>query len=94
MELNSFLRDIVVVFGAALLVATICRAIRIPSLVGLLLTGCLVGPYGAGLIHKPGNVEMIAELGVVFLLFEIGLDISFKRRQRTDPADQFNLVGN
>jgi CPA2 family monovalent cation:H+ antiporter-2 len=82
MELNSFLRDIVVIFGAALLVSTACRLLKIPSLVGLLLTGCVVGPFGAGLIHQPGNVEMIAELGVVFLLFEIGLELSIKRLRR------------
>jgi CPA2 family monovalent cation:H+ antiporter-2 len=86
MELNSFLRDIVVLFGAALLVSTGCRLLRIPAMVGLLLTGCLVGPFGAGLIHKPVHVETIAELGVVFLLFEIGLELSFKRLKRIGRA--------
>jgi monovalent cation:H+ antiporter-2, CPA2 family len=79
MELNAFLRDIVVIFGAALLVSTVCRLLKIPPLVGLLLTGTVVGPFGAGLIHQPANVEATAELGVVFLLFEIGLELSFKR---------------
>ncbi|MBN1129687.1 MAG: cation:proton antiporter [Chitinispirillaceae bacterium] len=82
MELNFFLRDIVVIFGAALLVSTACRLLKIPAIVGLLLTGCLVGPFGAGLIHQPMHVETIAELGVVFLLFEIGLELSIKRLKR------------
>jgi CPA2 family monovalent cation:H+ antiporter-2 len=86
MELNSFLRDIVVIFGAALLVSTGCRLLKVPPLVGLLLTGSLVGPFGAGLIHQPGHVETIAELGVVFLLFEIGLELSFKRLKRIGRA--------
>jgi CPA2 family monovalent cation:H+ antiporter-2 len=86
MELNSFLRDIVVVFGAALLVSSGCRLLRVPPLVGLLLTGAVVGPFGAGLIHQPGHVETIAELGVVFLLFEIGLELSFKRLKRIGRA--------
>ncbi|MBN2035499.1 MAG: cation:proton antiporter [Chitinispirillaceae bacterium] len=59
--------------------STICRLIKVPSIVGLLLTGCIVGPYGAGLIHQPVHVETIAELGVVFLLFEIGLEVSVRR---------------
>jgi CPA2 family monovalent cation:H+ antiporter-2 len=86
MELNFFLRDIVVIFGAALLVSTGCRLLKVPPLVGLLLTGALVGPFGAGLIHKPANVETIAELGVVFLLFEIGLELSIKRLRRIGRA--------
>lgn len=79
MDLHSFLRDIVVTFGFALGIIAASRLLRIPAVVALLFTGCVVGPYGAALIRNPAHVELFAELGVVFLLFEIGLELSLRR---------------
>ncbi|OGK03451.1 MAG: hypothetical protein A2487_18730 [Candidatus Raymondbacteria bacterium RifOxyC12_full_50_8] len=82
MELFPYLRDIVVLFGVALAVIAASQTLRIPTVVGFLLTGCVVGPYGAGLIHNPEHVEIFAELGIIFILFEIGLELSFKRLKK------------
>lgn len=67
-----------VIFAIAVVVLYICHRLRIPSIVGFLLTGILAGPYGIGLVKSVHQVESIAEIGVILLLFSIGLEFSFK----------------
>ena len=62
--------------------AALFARLRLPSMVGFLFTGAAVGPGGAGLIADPEAVQRIAELGVVFLLFEIGLELPMERLHR------------
>lgn len=61
------------------MVITISQRFKVPAVVGYLLTGVLVGPTGLGLIGEPEQVEAFAELGVVFLLFVVGLELSIER---------------
>ena len=77
-----FLHDMVVLFGAALLVIALSSRLHIPPVVGFLLTGMAVGPHGLALIDDTHAVEVFAELGVVFLLFIVGLELSPSRLQR------------
>lgn len=74
----TLLHDIVVIFGLAVLVLYICHRLRIPSVVGFLLTGIIAGPHGIGLVTSVEQVEVMAEFGVIILLFSIGLEFSFK----------------
>lgn len=78
----GFLHDIVILFGFALLVISVSSRLKIPPVVGFLLTGMVVGPYGLGLVHDIEIVKVFAELGVVFLLFIIGLELSPARLKR------------
>jgi CPA2 family monovalent cation:H+ antiporter-2 len=73
--MHSELASIVILFGAALAAAWALRAIRAPALLGFLLAGMAVGPFGLGLIpeHK---IHFFAELGLVMLLFTVGLELS------------------
>ena len=73
------LDDIIIIFGLAIGVLFICHRLRVPSVVGLLFTGILVGPYGLGLVKGIHEVEIIAEIGVVLLLFTIGIEFSLER---------------
>ncbi|MBW1852576.1 MAG: cation:proton antiporter [Deltaproteobacteria bacterium] len=73
------LKDIVIILGLAIVVLFICHRLRVPSVVGFLLTGIFVGPYGVGLIKAIHEVEIFAEIGVVLLLFTIGIEFSLKR---------------
>jgi CPA2 family monovalent cation:H+ antiporter-2 len=75
----QLLNDIVIIFGLSVAILLLCHRLRIPALVGFLVTGALVGPYGMGLIRSPHEVEILAEVGVVLLLFTIGIEFSFKR---------------
>jgi monovalent cation:H+ antiporter-2, CPA2 family len=76
MEIGHALAQTVVVLGAAVLVVFVFARLRLPSIVGLILTGALIGPTGLGLIEDVEQVEIYAEIGVVLLLFIIGLELS------------------
>jgi CPA2 family monovalent cation:H+ antiporter-2 len=78
-EVALFLRDAAVVLGVAVTVLLVCGRLRLPSVVGLLLTGLLIGPSGMGLLREAADVEVFAELGVVLLLFAIGIELSLER---------------
>ena len=85
MHVDEFLRDSVVLLSSAVLVVFLSARARVPALIGLILTGMLVGPTGLQLIHDVEKVEVFAEIGVVLLLFIIGLelDLSQLRALRT-----------
>ncbi|MFC1730709.1 cation:proton antiporter [candidate division KSB1 bacterium] len=73
------LKDIVVIFGMAIAVLFIGHKLRVPSVVGFLLTGIFVGPYAFGLVNSVHEVEILAEIGIVLLLFTIGIEFSLER---------------
>jgi CPA2 family monovalent cation:H+ antiporter-2 len=77
--IHVFLRDAVVVLAASIAVLLVCTRFRIPSVVGFLLTGVLIGPSTLALVRRSEQVELFAEIGVVFLLFSIGLEFSLER---------------
>jgi CPA2 family monovalent cation:H+ antiporter-2 len=71
-----------IIFGAAIVVIAICKRLRIPPVIGFILTGLGVGPLAAGFLPMGGEVRAISELGVVFLLFMVGLDFTSERLRR------------
>ncbi len=75
----QFLQGAALIFGAAVVVSLISHRLRIPALLGLLGTGMLIGPSGLGFIHHGDQVEIWAEVGVMLLLFAIGLELSLER---------------
>jgi len=72
------LGDIAVIFVLSVLVLFIFHQIRAPAIVGFIFTGALAGPQGLGLIQAIEQVDVLAEIGVILLLFTIGLEISLK----------------
>ncbi len=72
----SFLRDIIVIIGLSVAAVYLGRRLRVPSIVGFLVTGAAAGPHGLGLVGASEEVEALAEVGVVALLFTIGLEFS------------------
>ncbi|HUK56479.1 MAG TPA: monovalent cation:proton antiporter-2 (CPA2) family protein [Nitrospiria bacterium] len=75
----EFLQDLVVIFGFSIVVVLIFQRIQLPSIIGFLIAGVVVGPYGLNLIDDVGQVRVLAEIGVVMLLFTIGLEFSLAR---------------
>lgn len=73
------LNDIVLIFGLAIVVIYICHKINIPSVVGLLITGVLTGPHGFGMVNNVESVDALAELGIILLLFTIGIEFSLRQ---------------
>jgi monovalent cation:H+ antiporter-2, CPA2 family len=72
----DILLQLVLLMAAAIGVVYALRQLRVPAVVGFLFTGVLLGPGGLGLVKNPHNIELLAEVGVVFLLFSIGLKFS------------------
>lgn len=71
--------DLLIILLASLPVAYVCLRLKLPLLVGLMLTGIVIGPYGLGLIKELEAIEILAEIGVILLLFTIGLEFSIRR---------------
>ncbi len=66
------------VFGVATVIVAILHLKKVPSLLGFLLTGVLVGPAGFGVVRDADAIAIMAEIGVVLLLFTIGLEVSLR----------------
>ncbi len=73
---HRFITDVVSIVCLSTVSLFICNRIRIPTIVGFLLAGLLVGPYGLSMVHSVEAVETMAEIGVVLLLFTIGIEFS------------------
>jgi len=72
----QLLSGIVTIFAFSTLVNFIFSKIKVPTILGYLLTGILVGPSIFGIIGDHHDIDLIAEIGVVMLLFSIGLEFS------------------
>jgi len=72
------LSDMIIIFSLSISVIFVCHRLRVPTIVGFLLTGILAGPHGFALIDAYREVEILAEIGVVLLLFTIGIEFSLK----------------
>ena len=75
----GILQDLVVVLGVAIPTVAIAHRLRIPAIVGFFLVGAVIGPYGLALIPNAESVTVLADLGVLLLLFTIGLELSLTR---------------
>ncbi|MEK7774391.1 MAG: cation:proton antiporter [Candidatus Zixiibacteriota bacterium] len=74
----AVLTDIVIVLALSVAVVFVCHLVRIPAIVGFILTGVLAGPSVLGLVENANHVELLAEIGVVLLLFTIGIEFSLR----------------
>lgn len=81
MEL-TILKDIVIIFALSTFVNLVFSKFKIPTAVGYLLTGIIAGPHLLGLIHGEHEIELLAEIGVVLLLFTIGMEFSINHLMR------------
>jgi monovalent cation:H+ antiporter-2, CPA2 family len=73
-----FLRQLIIVLAATIFIVFIFQKLRLPTIVGFLLAGVIIGPNGLQLITSLSQVETLAEIGVVLLLFSIGLEFSLE----------------
>src|SRR5437899_1572429 len=79
MEQLLILRDLAVIFGASLLVVLVFHRMRLAALPGFIVAGVLLGPNALGFIPDVHRVEGLAEVGVILLLFTIGIEFSLGR---------------
>lgn len=73
------LDELAIIAVLAVAVTVLLSRLKLPTVAGLLLAGALAGPFGLGLVHEVAAIEMLAEVGVVLLLFTIGLEFSLTR---------------
>ncbi|CAG0980163.1 Putative cation/proton antiporter YbaL [Planctomycetaceae bacterium] len=82
MDLVGFLGQFAIVAAAGVVAAVLMAWIRLPAVAGFLFAGALVGPYALGLVNDARTISTLAEVGVVLLLFTIGLEFSLTRFAR------------
>ena len=76
---SAYLQDILIILMAAVAIVPVFRRLRANAVVGYLVAGALIGPQGLDLVSRPGDTQVLGELGVVFLLFSLGLELSIER---------------
>jgi K+:H+ antiporter len=74
------LQSVLIVLACGVAAVVICRSLRLPAMIGYLVTGLALGPYALGLVSSQREeTRLLAEIGVVFLMFSIGLEFSLSR---------------
>jgi CPA2 family monovalent cation:H+ antiporter-2 len=73
---HGFLSDAVALLLAGAGIAYVCFRLGLIPIVGFLVAGVVIGPHALGLVHDPALVDAMAEVGVMFLLFTIGIEFS------------------
>ncbi len=81
-----FLRDFVIIFGIAIGITFLFHHLRIAPIAGYLVAGVLLGPSALGFVRDIGLIEMVAEVGVILLLFLIGVEFSLAELIRINRA--------
>ncbi len=85
--LPPLLVDLAMVLGVAALTSLLCQKLHLPVVMGYLLAGLVVGPHvPIPLAADAANVKVLAELGVIFLLFSIGLEFNREKLRRSGPT--------
>ena len=79
MEQVGILKDLAVIFAASLVVVWGFHRAKLPSMPGFIVAGILLGPHGLALVRDPRSVEKLADIGVILLLFTIGIEFSLGR---------------
>lgn len=84
----AFLQDLAVVMIAAGIAAVVFRRLHQPVVLGYILAGLLIGPHTPpyGFIHDQQSIATLSELGIVFLMFSLGLEFNLRRLRETGPA--------
>jgi CPA2 family monovalent cation:H+ antiporter-2 len=78
----SILKDIVIIFALSTLVNLVFTKLKMPTILGYLLTGIVAGPHLLKLIESQHQIELLAEIGIILLLFSIGMEFSLKHLMR------------
>ncbi len=86
LNIPPLLGDLIVILGLSVVVILILQYLKLPTIVGFLLSGILCGPHAFHLVSIDHEVEILAEIGVVLLLFTIGLEFSLGSLKKLSKA--------
>jgi CPA2 family monovalent cation:H+ antiporter-2 len=79
---HAFVLDLTLALGSSAVGGLVAHRLRQPALLGYLLSGLLIGPSGFGLLRDVEQIEGLAEIGVAFLLFALGVEFSLAELRR------------
>jgi len=81
-ETAPLVLNVGVVLTAAATMGFVARKVGLPSVIGYLITGLLVSPFTPGFVAENNQLALLADIGVVLLLFEVGIELDLKRISR------------
>ncbi len=73
------LQDILIILAASIVIIVISSRFKIPAVAGFLITGMLIGPHALGLVKNIAEIELFAEIGIVLMIFIVGIEFSLRR---------------
>jgi Kef-type K+ transport system membrane component KefB len=82
----EFLKSLEVIFIASAAVILLLYKLKLPSLLGFIIAGIIIGPHGVGFIKDVHFIQILAEIGVILLLFTIGIEFSLTKLFRIKKA--------
>ena len=81
-ETAPLILDVGIVLTVAATMGFAARKLGLPTVLGYLLTGLLVSPFTPGFVADENQLALLADIGVVLLLFEVGVEIDLRRIRR------------
>jgi len=76
---TTLLQSVLILLASGVLAVTLCRSLRLPAMIGYVVVGLTLGPHALGLVSDRHDMRLLAEFGVVFLMFSIGLEFSLSK---------------
>lgn len=81
-EITGFISLLAVLFGGGMFCAWIMHKIKFPTMIGFILIGIIAGPFGLGIVTDTELINLLAEFGIIILLFVVGLEFSLSKLKR------------
>src|SRR5438046_10058026 len=91
--MHELIRDIILSILFAWVLGLLAHFFRQPLILAYLIAGFLIGPFGMGWVKSQESISIISELGLIFMLFMIGLEIDLKKIIRAGPVILFAAGG-
>lgn len=87
-EVAPLIKDLAIILGVAGFIALLFQKIKQPIVLGYLIAGLIIGPYTPPfkLVSDVASIQTLSELGVIFLMFSLGLEFSFHKLMRVGPS--------
>lgn len=90
--MNSSLAILALVMGVIFITPLVCRRLHVPSIVGFILMGIVLGPYGLGWIAESETIKVLGNMGMLYIMFQAGVEIDMNDfRQYRNNALVFGL---
>lgn len=81
-EVTEFLALLAILLGGGMIGAGIMKKIKFPTIIGFIIIGMIAGPYGLGIVDDVDLINLLAELGIIILLFVVGLEFSLQKLRK------------